>query len=424
MIDAQHHVELNGVLYRIAEDAQGDSYALEGTSLRAPNAQQVLGDTRGKFQMRPDILLWTQTDWSGGEGQNLFDPSLPNRAWRLDAVDAFTYPGRALLGPKFDTAKQSDGSTPMAVNAAFAKARGLLWAIDTTTQDDAYEWDDTNQKFKAAVNNTVAGATKASVGGAAGNEAFLFYIEAATNKVYSYNVSAWALHNDQTTATGTSPMIIFGNYLYIFDTVNDEIFEIDATAANTTTAETSILDLGEVGTATPNNGLGQLFAGDERVYFMQVLGDSTVIWEITPTTAAGTGFGREVVRYDGLYGETSWYHMGTIYTVGTDNSSETGGLRRVIMYWQPGGQYGTLGPVRQERGVAGATGPATGGDANTLLTGAFALPSSDAVISATSSKTALWVVNTVTGGFAVLGSLAGAWGAASAEYVPEDMIEW
>jgi hypothetical protein len=328
--------------------------------------------------------------------------------WRLSNVDPLTLPGRVFIGPMMATAQKQAGGD-FAQMVGIAHAMGGLWGVDLAVQDDVFEWDSTNQYWKTAVNNTVGGATNpAAVQGVAGDAKYLYYIESATDEVYRYDGTTFSLLNDQTGVGARSPMVAFGDYLYIADlTTNWAIFEISKATVNTSTAETAIVDFSASETSIAgnnNNPTGHLFVGDERVYFMQVLGDATVIWEITPSSAAGTGFGREVVRYDGLKGEAAWFHMGTVYTVGTDNSQEASGGRRAIMYWQPGGQYGTLGHVRNERGVDITSIPAVSGNANTLLTSAFTLPPRDP--GAATDSGAIWVVDAVSGGFFQLTDLA------------------
>jgi len=66
MIDSENHISLDGVKYRLDEAAEGEHYIRAGEPLRPPNAQVVQGETGQKFQMRPDTLLWSITDWSGG----------------------------------------------------------------------------------------------------------------------------------------------------------------------------------------------------------------------------------------------------------------------------------------------------------------------------------------------------------------------
>jgi len=424
MIDAQHHVELNGIKYRIAEDAEGEGLVLVGDSLRPPNTQVVQGADGQKFQMRPDILLWTITDWSGGEGQNVFDNAMADRHWRLDGLDPFSLPGKLFLGPTW-VETLADGGSSTGLTMALAQAMDGLWAVDTESAGaaDVFQWNDSTKKWGAAVANTDGAAGgPAAIGGAAGDAKNLYYIEAATDEVYRYDGSTWTLLNNQTSATGASPMIAFGDYLYIADLVNFKVYEISKVTANTATPETAIVDYSSSESAVINSGLGQLFKGDDRLYFMQVMSDETVVWEITPTTAAGTGFGVDSIRFEGIRGESAWTHNGTLFVVGTDNASVE--QNRAIMYWQPGGNYGTLGWVRQERGVTTAAGPAVGGNAGGMLTSAFALAPTDGSISAANARTSLWIVDSVSGGFAMVTSVGNHWSGAAAETIAEDIVEF
>ena len=79
------HVKINGLWYRLAEDAEGQHYNFSLQPLRPPNAQLIQGES-GKFQIRPDLLLWSWTDWSGGEGQIKYDPQDVGRAYLLQHV--------------------------------------------------------------------------------------------------------------------------------------------------------------------------------------------------------------------------------------------------------------------------------------------------------------------------------------------------
>ncbi|NIT78396.1 MAG: hypothetical protein GWN58_51195, partial [Anaerolineae bacterium] len=71
--------------------------------------------------------------------------------------------------------------------------------------------------------------------------------------------------------------------------------------------------------------------------------DYTTVREITPSSAAGTGFGAEIGRIDGFVAEGFWSHQGTIYMSGRYRDPAT---ERAVLYMQPGGAYGTLGEVR------------------------------------------------------------------------------
>src|SRR5690606_25477275 len=93
LIDSYHHIELNGVKYRLAEAVEGVHYSEAGEPLRPPNAQVVQGASSTQFQMRPDTLAWKIDDWSGGEGYRRWDPQNPSRMREIYNVDPFTVPG-------------------------------------------------------------------------------------------------------------------------------------------------------------------------------------------------------------------------------------------------------------------------------------------------------------------------------------------
>ncbi len=112
MIDSQHHVEINGVKYRLFESGEGSNYVRSVEPLRPPNAVVVQGAARQDlFQMRQDVLLWSLTDWSGGEGQYKYDPSAPNRHALLRNVQAFKRPGTLRPGPMMVPTQDSTGAS-------------------------------------------------------------------------------------------------------------------------------------------------------------------------------------------------------------------------------------------------------------------------------------------------------------------------
>ena len=86
MIDSYFHIRLNGVKYRIAEDAEGSGYDKRLSPLLIQSGQAVQGET-GKSKLRPDILSWSITDWSGGEGLLKFNAEEANRYWFSHNMD-------------------------------------------------------------------------------------------------------------------------------------------------------------------------------------------------------------------------------------------------------------------------------------------------------------------------------------------------
>ena len=417
MIDRDHEVELNSVKYRIAWDAADEAFVESGEPLQIPNAQVIQGNPQA-FNIQPDILLWEWSDWSGGEGQYKWDSQNANRAWRLEGVDPFTSPGKLEQGHGWD-------DTGVNRTLAFAIARNKLFGVDLVTQDDVYEWDDAGEAWLAADNNTVGGATRpAAPSGAAGDADYLYYIEDTTDEVYRWDETTYILLNDQTSATGDSPMVAMGDYLYVLDMVNAKLFEISKYTANTATPEVELVDFStKGGLQNINNGVSLLVKGENRIYVLQVLSTETIIWEVTPTTAAGTGFGVPLTRVEGFKGEVLWFHLGKLFAIGTEDGPDLN--VRSILYFQPGGNYGTLGTIRGGRGVTAAAGPAQGGQLNNMLQSFFfLLPSDDDGALVSHKHTSLWTIEHVTGGFAETSFMANAGSFQQEEIVPVDSITY
>ena len=109
MIDSKFHVEIDGEPYRLAESAEGQHHNVRGEPLRPPNAVTVQGESSQKFQPRPEVMLWTWTDWSAGEGRRTLKFGEGDRAWQLNGVRAFEEPGHLIPGYYAETTKNSGG---------------------------------------------------------------------------------------------------------------------------------------------------------------------------------------------------------------------------------------------------------------------------------------------------------------------------
>jgi len=66
------HVSVDGVSYMLAVDEDGPHYQHRYESLFAPT-QAIAGEIAAS-QVRPEKLLWSLTDWSGGEGALIYYP--------------------------------------------------------------------------------------------------------------------------------------------------------------------------------------------------------------------------------------------------------------------------------------------------------------------------------------------------------------
>ena len=328
--------ELNGVKYNAAEDAEGDHYVQSAEPLRPPNAVTVQGENSQKFQMRPDTLLWSITDWSGGEGQVKYNIHSPNRMRELVGVRVFEKPGTLRPGYATEDTVDNGGSSALAKSLALVKAKGNLYGLDQNT-NEAYAWNSGLSKWGAAA--TLTGPSAGANPYADGDSDFLYWIEYNTNNVWKWDgTTATKISDTLIDATTTSMVAQNGAYVYVYDPTAATVWEIAKSGAS----EDAIDEWTEEGIALRSNSAISVHNG--RVYVMVVHSDMTIIREITPTTAAGTGFGAEIARLPGFRAEGLWSHSGLLYMVGDFGSGEDG----TVMYLDPNQRtYGTLGRSRE-----------------------------------------------------------------------------
>jgi hypothetical protein len=340
---SQRHVKLNGIWYPLAESAEGTHYNMALEPLRVPNASVVQGDT-GKFQLRPDQILWTLTDWSGGEGQLKWDPTQPNRSYLLQGVDPFTRPGNLTVGFKEELAQLQTGGDFTDDGIHLGYGRETLFAIPDDTHI-VYEWDAANDYFKTGVVPT-AGSGGCPNDTICGDYDAMFFVDANVDIIKFTSGSVWSQHNDQI-GSAAGVMRDLGPYLYYLVTGSGKLYELSKATANTTTPETELYAFQP---SEPNLAGSVMVAADNRLYFFtNETGFITTIHEVVPTTAAGAGYGRELARIEGIRTEAIWFQGGVVYFLGVDatpDSATTVGPERFLMYLQPDGAYGTLGSVR------------------------------------------------------------------------------
>lgn len=407
----RRHVKLDGNWYRLAEDAEGTHYSLSSEPLRPPNSTVVQGETSDTFQLRPDLLLWTWTDWSHGEGQLKWNPAEPGRAYTLQGVDPFTRPGELTLGYDESFAQAQAGGDFASVGVAITPALGTLWAVSLGT-NAAYEWDNANEYFK---NVTTPSITTNGVywDAICGDSNYLFFHGNSPNySLVRFDGTTWTFHNDQFDDTLESSMDIKGDYVYVFQPGNGKCYELSASVANTATPETEIYAF----PAGDNRAIGRsITAGDKKLYAFTTHGNDTVLHEITPSTASGTGYGRELSFLEGMIAEGIWWQAGLLYllvrdTVGDWQDADNLKVKRFIIYLDIEGSYGTLGGVRNFDTINGRPSPnyytsvkwGTYGTGGRLGRTAFSLPPTTEAESADGVAQGLFEIDSVTGGYAAV----------------------
>lgn len=393
------HIVLNGIDYNLDESGEGRHYSRSSQPLRPPNSQTVQGSS-GQFQLRPDLLQWSWTDWSGGENQIKFDPADPGRAYLLQNVNPFRKRGELALGYNTAVVQDSTGASDFAVAVYLVKAHNTLYGIGTAA-DDVYKFDGT--KFGAL--EDITSATAASdPNSATGDDSYLFVHETGTTKIHRRDsAGTWTNHNDQCGLTGEVIMVNLGAYVYIWELITGKVYEISKVTANTATPEVEV----HIMPLAPNLSADKylMAAGDNRIYVVAEINGDSYVHEIIPSSAAGTGFGSELAVIRGLGTECVFYNSGTLYLVGWDAAPTNNvGPDRQVFYLDPSGSYGTLGSVR---GFTTTNGPSAvyavpaGGR---LATAAFSLPGTWEEEAASAAIVGLFEVDQVTGGMALVGS--------------------
>lgn len=374
-----YDVEINGVGYTLAEDAEGEHYTLSGEPLRPPNAVTIQGESNQKFQMRPDVLVWSLTDWSGGEGQQKFNPKSANRWRELTGVRVFDRPGTLQPGYYMEDTLDSTGLADFAIDGPLAVGTANGLHIFDANADDVYEWDSVNNRWETLTD--LAGPTAGAMA-ATGDQTYLYWHESAASDLWKWDgVTATAL--DTTNLTATAYLTNLGGNVYAAMPTLGEVWEI----AKAGGSSVQIDDFSDEKGMVVAHGITAM---DGKVYALVALDDRSMVREITPTTAAGTGFGGEIARFHGFVADSIWSHGGIVYLAGRDGAD-----RESVLYFAPGAEYGSLGEVRLNDNVAQIVGPNMG--AQMLSHFAVAQQLSD-----TDQRTALYQFDAVTGGMAVL----------------------
>jgi len=346
-----------------------------------------------KYNLRDDLMVWTISDWSGGEGQIKLGWDTGNRHWRLNCVEVFEYPGKLMPGPHVELCVGSDGATPLAISAGLAAGAGKLWALDQNAAF-MYEWDPANKKFKAGVAN---GGTYGACAGVGGHAKYVIFKENENDNIWKHTGTVATKINDDTSCTGPGTNVYrMGHYAYTYQQATGRVWEIDLEADSFPAQSVMLYD---PKWDDPDNqilqGWSMACPGDNCLYtVMSWSSGLCVVSEITPTTAAGPGFGKEIMRVTGFIGESIWFHSGIIYVAGYEDT--TNRYSRQVLYLMPSGEFGTLGPLRQDDNIDSVC-----GGPHAARTLDFGMCAAGATTAAT--KPTLFLTSAITGGQCVYG---------------------
>ena len=380
--------ELNGVKYQAAEDAQGEAYLIQGEPLRPPNAQVVQGASGNQtFQMKPDTLLWSLSDWSGGEGQQVWSLAQSN-SWRtLDSVDPFTRPGTLTPGP-YNEKGQLAGAGTLGKSVMLVAINDALYAFDTQSPN-YYTWNVGNGNWDAAqlITNPAGGVVALCHDG---DNIFWLTSEASTSTLWSMAPGGTTATQLANTVMGLGMSIAAqGNNIYIGTDVHTTPKERtihEVAKSGGTPVEIDSVSIKAVSTV--------LVPMEGKVYAIVSDRERTEIREITPTSAAGTGYGRQFALLEGFGAHGAWQHSGILYMAGQYGFAGRG----QILYVEPRGTYGALPTIRKtEAPDADFMGTGRSVNGNSRLIEHYFVT---AKRSTANDSPSLWVADAVGGGYA------------------------
>lgn len=211
------HVQIGSDTFFLAEDME-DHYVHNVEGLFAP--KQAVSGSPGKEQLKSDILLWSMTDWSGGEGNRVYypdDPFVYHYAEGLNGRIRGQLTGRPAR-TKTDVTYADRRHRPTLVVADSA-----LWLAGSTTL--AYTTDGTSWTAKTSgVSNLITAA--------AGDHEYLYYTDwvstaSGTRILRRVNVGG-AAADVVASATGKAPyagMAVMNGRLYAW--TGRKVFEHD-----------------------------------------------------------------------------------------------------------------------------------------------------------------------------------------------------
>ena len=292
------------------------SYVLHRQPLRAPVNGFIQGES-GRFQLRPDILEWSLSDWSLGEGHHVFNQETAGGysiGWNIDPFHTY---GTLRLSPHVTEHFRTVGDFEQAT-LALARDTLLIVGHDFVASDaQIFEWNESTDSWDLVASDTVA------TGDAGAREAWgdsgKVYFGGRTSTIVSWNGSAFANHFSD---GGWSVLAAVGGYLYAASPAADSL-DVKERTLETAGASTTVFKINE-GKGAANSSLPLFWdaiAGSNALYIaVTPTLDETVLYRITPTTSAGAAFGEELIRIPGFRGIVPLFVLGTLFVVGYEGN--------------------------------------------------------------------------------------------------------
>lgn len=218
MLAGGAHVKIGNYEY-LLDESMDNHYVHRFESLFVPRVQ--IDGSPGKQQIRPEKLLWSMDDWSGGEGNQIFyfdEPSV------YDFSDGLNGRIRGQLTGRPKRTVTSVSYTDQRDRPVLAVADGALWLCGSRTL--AYTTDGINWT------SVSSGLTAGRITAAAGDHEYLYYTaydSAGSGTRYLKRVSRSSAATDvRPAATGVAPyagLAVMNGRLYAW--TGRRMFELD-----------------------------------------------------------------------------------------------------------------------------------------------------------------------------------------------------
>ncbi|MCI0529088.1 MAG: hypothetical protein L0Y56_16755, partial [Nitrospira sp.] len=313
-------------------------------------------------------------------GQIKYDAQNPNRHRELIGVRVFEDPGTLRPGYYVEETQDSTGVADFSQNGILGVGNNSLLFLDTSNSD-GYAWDGTKWGTANGLTGVSWPALTYSI---AGDDDFVYFAENNDADVWAWSGSGNPTQLDDGLMPNTPRFFaVLNPYLYIYYPAEAEVYELAVSGA---APEVLIADVDQAS----NYGTGSKMVPLSGKVYVAVPGDNeTNVWEIIPTSAAGTGFGSRIASLFGFKVVNMWSHSGLLFMIG----HETGYTDWAILYIDPQGTYGTLGRLPDFTGTAAAP---LANQNGSFLSHYFGMPSLASV------PQPIFVVDSVSGGFACI----------------------
>jgi len=325
----------SGTAYRLNLAADRPAPYRPSYRLVWPEYQDVPG-AEGKVSGDPSVRQWFVSDWSKGEGKDLWEPGFYDASTNVRPKAT----GAGLTLGAYRTLTVDDNGTPATFTqgARLGFGLGSLWAC---TQATVHEWQPTTGNWDET--GTATGAAGLATSICDGMNGTHLLIGTDANEVEKVapgganSTIATGLAYDPVLRTfGATPYCLVGDDLY---PVKADLSALDAVVSQPGGSSVSYL------TASPIVTYGRLSTSDKGpIWFQRLDSGQTYIWEYNVANDTTERVGRLPVDFAFPY--SIYWAFGFIF-VGFRAAGTHAEDGDAYIYFQRGSQQGAAGPVRR-----------------------------------------------------------------------------